>query len=109
MELKERLKKLRRERGLTQQEVADRIGVNHVTISGYERGVRKPQFKEADALADLYDVSLEYLLGSSDIRGRYPRHGDQLIRIGAYDLMLLRAYQTASEDIQKAVRAVLGI
>lgn len=41
MELKDRLKELRRERGLTQQEVADRIGVNHVTISGYERGVRR--------------------------------------------------------------------
>lgn len=109
MELKERLKELRRERGLTQQEVADRIGVNHVTISGYERGVRKPQFKEADALADLYDVNLEYLLCSTDIRGRYPRHGDQLVRVGSCELAVLRAYRAASEDIQKAVRAVLGI
>lgn len=59
MEIKERLKALRKEAGLTQQEVADRLGVNHVTISGYERGVRKPGFEEADQLADLFDVNLE--------------------------------------------------
>lgn len=109
MEIKDRLKALRKEAGYTQQEVADRLGVNHVTISGYERGVRKPGFAEADQLADLFDVNLEYLLCSTDVRGRYPRHGDQQIRLSEKDLAVLRAYQGADEATRKAVRAVLGI
>ena len=109
MEIKDRLKALRKEAGYTQQEVADRLGVNHVTISGYERGVRKPGFAEADQLADLFDVNLEYLLCSTDVRGRYPRHGDQQIRVSEHDLAVLRAYQAASEDTRRAVRAVLNI
>lgn len=109
MEIKDRIRELRKEVRMTQQEVADRLGVNHVTISGYERGVRKPGFPEADALADLFDVNLEYLLCSTDVRGRYPRHGDQNVRVSAEDLAVLRAYQAASEEIRAAVRAVLGV
>lgn len=109
MEIKHRIKALRKEMGLTQQEVADRLGVNHVTISGYERGVRKPGFAEADQLAELFDVNLEYLLCSTDVRGRYPRHGDQQIRVSKQELELFRAYQAASEDTRRAVRAVLGL
>ena len=109
MELKDRIRYLRKEAGMTQQEVADRIGVNHVTISGYERGTRKPQFPEADALADLFDVNLEYLLCSTDVRGRYPTRADQTVRVTAEDLQVLRAYQAASREIRAAVRAVLGI
>ena len=103
MELKDRIRQLRKEAGMTQQEVADRLGVNHVTISGYERGTRRPQFPE------LFDVNLEYLLCSTDVRGRYPSHEDQLIRVSADDLCVLRAYQAASSEIKTAVRAVLGI
>lgn len=109
MEMKDRIRQLRKEAGMTQQEVADRLGVNHVTISGYERGTRRPQFPEADALAELFDVNLEYLLCSTDIRGRYPSHEDQLIRVSAEDLRVLRAYQAASSEIKTAVRAVLNI
>ncbi|MBR2995524.1 MAG: helix-turn-helix transcriptional regulator [Lachnospiraceae bacterium] len=105
----ERIKALRLENDWTQQEVADRLGVNHVTISGYERGVRNPQFPEADALAELFDVNLEYLLGSSDVRGRYPKHGDQTVRVSVDELEVLRAYQAASPEIRAAVRAVLGV
>ena len=81
-EFKDRLQELRLERGLTQQALADMIhvhdaqGMHGMSISGYERGVRKPSFEVLDALADIFNVSLDYLLGNTDHRISYPQHGD---------------------------------
>lgn len=113
-----RLKALRKEKGLTQQDVADRLGVNKQTVSGYERGVRKPDFERLDALAELFDVSIAYLVGSQDERGEYPKHGDMSVILEVVrpssDLerdraRVLQAYTEASPEIQAAVQRVLGI
>lgn len=63
----ERLKTLRTEMGLTQTQVAQRIGVNVATISAYESGVRSPSHKTLIKLAALYHVTTDYLLGLSAI------------------------------------------
>ena len=113
-----RLKALRKEKGLTQQDVADRLGVNKQTVSGYERGVRKPDFERLDALAELFDVSIAYLVGSQDERGEYPKHGDADVILEtarpSSDLerdraRVLQAYIDATAEIQEAVRRVLGV
>ena len=44
----ERLKFLRDQKGVTQEDLAELLGVNKQTISGYERGVRKPDFERLD-------------------------------------------------------------
>lgn len=45
-------KNLRKERGLTQQELADRLGTTKSTISMYERGERRPGLDIAEAITD---------------------------------------------------------
>lgn len=66
----ERLKSLRAQKGLSQQELADIIGVNKQTISGYERGVRRPAGEGArelyEKLADCFNVDVSFLMGLSD-------------------------------------------
>lgn len=62
----ERVKELRIQSELTQQQVADRIGLNKQTISQYERGVRQPDFDILELLCDFFNVSTDYLLGKSD-------------------------------------------
>lgn len=59
----ERLKQLRFEKGLTQKEVADLVHVNRVTYTNWERGKREPNFENLVKLADLLDVSLDWLFG----------------------------------------------
>lgn len=66
-----RLRELRSQRGLTQSELANRIGVNKQTISQYERGVREPNFETLDALCDYFNVSSDYILGKEDVTMRY--------------------------------------
>lgn len=61
-----RLKGLRRKNGYLQKNVAEKIGVRSNTLSGYENGTRNPDPKIIRELADLYDVTTDYLLGRGD-------------------------------------------
>lgn len=107
--LGERIRALRTEQDKTQQEIADFLGVHCMTVSGWERGTRKPNFEYIDALADFFDVNMEYLTGSSDTRERYPRHSDQSFRLSQEESEILGRYRAASDEIRAAVRAVLGL
>lgn len=66
-----RLKLLREERGLTQQMIADILKVERPTIAGYETNRKQPDYQKINVLADYFNVSLDYLLGRSDIRNPY--------------------------------------
>lgn len=58
-----RLNALRCENNLTLQDVADYLSVNKATISYYEQGKRVPSFNKLVKLGELFNVSLDYLLG----------------------------------------------
>lgn len=55
-----KLKTLRKGRKLTQQELADRLGVTRATISNYEVGRRTPHLSELQRFAEFYGVDLSY-------------------------------------------------
>lgn len=61
--LGERLKKLREEKELTLEYVAQKVGTTKVSISRYEKNYREPKGEMLILLADFYDVSTDYLLG----------------------------------------------
>ncbi len=58
-----KLKKLRKENHLTQNDVAKVLNVNQRTYSGYELGLSEPNIQSLIKLAELYHVSLDELLG----------------------------------------------
>ena len=62
------LKALRLERGMTQQQVAEQIGVAKNAVSMWETGKRDPSFDKLIKLSDLFDCSVDYLLGRSEAR-----------------------------------------
>lgn len=64
----ERLKATRKERGLKQQDVAEKTGINVITLSGYEIGKNEPNMEALVCLADVYGVSLDYLMCRTDER-----------------------------------------
>ena len=63
-----RIKQLRQEKGLKQEELAGEFGIAQQTISNYEKGIREPDITTLKKLADFFDVSLDFLLGKTDIR-----------------------------------------
>lgn len=70
-DLGSKLKKARENKRLTQQQVADKLGVSNGAISGYERGYRDPDTDTLKSLADLYEVSLDWLNGRDEKEGEY--------------------------------------
>jgi len=62
----ERLKELREEKGLSQTQIADAIGIRQQTISQYEKGITQPDIQTIKKLCDFFDVSADYLLGFKD-------------------------------------------
>ncbi len=58
-----RLSQLRAEKGLTQDEVAEVLGCKRTTICNYETGYSEPRMIELIRLAELFDVSIDYLTG----------------------------------------------
>ena len=99
----ERLKTLREQRGETQQDLADLLGITKNAVSGYERGVRRPAGESAlevyETIADHYNVDLAYLIGQTDhiVRlhgtGIDPDGADMLIEVTPEELALLKAYR----------------
>lgn len=68
MDFSGQLLALRKQRGLTQKQLAADVGLSELAIQNYESGRRKPAFDALIALADYFDVSLDYLVGRSDRR-----------------------------------------
>ena len=70
MTFSDRLKQLRKERKITQAELAFTLGMHERSFRGYEAGTVQPTLSVIIAIADYFNVSLDYLCGISDIRTR---------------------------------------
>jgi transcriptional regulator with XRE-family HTH domain len=79
-EFKDRFKELRTEKGVTQADIAKLLNVKHQTVSFYETG-REPNYKSLSKLADYFDVSVDYLIGHTDLK-RYEDKNMQEIVLG---------------------------
>lgn len=65
------LKKLRMQHDLTQKQLADVLGISESTVGMYERGHREPAFEMLEAIADYFNVDMDYLTGRTDIARKY--------------------------------------
>ena len=64
----ERLKNLRKNKGLLQQDMADKIGVTKSAYGYYEQGKTTPDIVTAKKIAEILNVSIDYLFGESDYK-----------------------------------------
>lgn len=62
----ERVKELRKERNLTQAQLAIKLGFNRGTVGDWETRGKEPSFITLCDIASLFDVSIDYLLGYND-------------------------------------------
>ena len=67
-----RLKDLREDHDYTQQQVAEKIGITQRKYSYIETGVQQLTADVLVALARFYKVSVDYLLGETDVTARFP-------------------------------------
>lgn len=63
-----RIKELRTEKGITQADLAKILKISDRAVGYYENGDREPDYTTLLKIAEYFDVSIDYLLGVSDIR-----------------------------------------
>ena len=110
-EFSERIKELRISFNYSQQKLADMLGVSKSTINMYERGERKPGIDQLEAIADYFNVDMDYLSGKSDIPRKSLIGSKQMpISISNYNSEennLVIKYRKLDEYGQKAVNLIV--
>ena len=94
------LKGLRTEKGMTQGDLAVALNTSKQAISNYEHGTRYPKKDMLEAIADLFNVDLDFLTG---------RKPETMNFLSNEEHHIITAYRSASDDTKKAVKNVLGI
>lgn len=100
-----RLRELRTEKNLLQKDLAEKLGVDRTTYSKYESGASEPNYETLLKLADIFDVSIDYLLGR-DEKGKKPA-SDEADGLSEEELELIRLYGRASLETQAAALGML--
>lgn len=114
MKLSENIRALRRERHLTQEQLAEVMGVSTAAVSKWESGVSTPELPMLTSLADYFEVSIDLLIG---FEVRSHREDEELRRITALSRQhrdqealdaanaLLRRYPNSFESVVAAMKA----
>lgn len=69
MEFSERLKKLRKDAGLTQVDVAEKLGISQPAYASWERGIKKPTQENLVKIAKLFNASIDTLVSNDKTDG----------------------------------------
>jgi transcriptional regulator with XRE-family HTH domain len=67
MNIGSRIAKLREERGWTQEQTAAAIGISRAALSHYEKNRREPDTETLTKFADLFNISIDYLVGRTNV------------------------------------------
>ena len=109
---RENLITLRRMRGMSQEELAERIGVTRQTLSKYETGESLPDIEKCKAIADIFETSIDELInndGSILPPGPIPRgkHLFGVVKVGDKGQIVLPARARKIFDIQPGDRMIV--
>ncbi len=107
MAFKDELRTLRKQDGLTQAELARRLGISKSTISMYENGNREPDFETLEAFADYFNVDMNRLTGISKapaiLSDCVP--ADQITKS---EYSLVRAYRMATPEDRQIIDNIVS-
>ncbi|WP_340701590.1 helix-turn-helix transcriptional regulator [Brevibacillus borstelensis] len=108
--LGEKLKNLREQRGWTQSQAAERIGISSQVVSNYERNYRSPDKETLSRIAKVYNCSLDWLLGVTDNPDRnddYSPFNKKDTSLSEFEsLFFYELDKLSDEDKQKALEHV---
>ena len=99
-DFKDNFRQLRIDRDMTQDELADALGLTKQAVSHYERGTRFPQPDRLKLISDFFNVDMDYLIGRTTEATR---------PLTEEEHRLLNAYRASSPEIKGAACAVLGV
>lgn len=92
------IKDIRTRKNLTQAEVANTLGVSSVVYSRYETGSRQPSIEVLIQMADIFGVTVDYLLGRQDVEDS---------TLSSFEQQLITASRNADERARQDALNVL--
>lgn len=105
--LGDNIKNLRKQKGMTQEELAERLHVVRQTVSKWEKNLSAPDAATLQELADALDVTVTQLLGGdAEPAAEEPTRNDIAVQLARYN-DLMAAKNRRAERIWKTVRTVL--
>lgn len=101
-----KLKKIREEAGLSQQKLAESLGMAQQSIHSYENDLYEPDIKTLIMLADFFDTSVDYLIGHTEVRHK-------IEKLDKYDLNaqeseLITKYRLLPKKLRKSLQLILN-
>lgn len=107
MSMGTRLRSLRKSQGITQQKLADDVGVSRIYIQALESGRRSPSMKLLNRLASRLKASITDII--EDITGRTPRlQLEELLMSGEVDIWF-RKRKLSDEDLHRVERVINAV
>lgn len=108
----ERLKELRKEKNLTQVQLAEALGVSKGTIAMWEIGKREPNFETLDRLSDIFDKRIDYILGYSNDASSPQFTEEDIDQLGRWEVEdqfreIIMAYLSLDEYGKTAVESLI--
>lgn len=102
MKFNDRLMQLRKEKKLSREDLATKLGVSYSTIAKYESGTREPDLKTLEIISDIFDVSLDYLLGKNSDEDRLEYYKNKITtEFPDIDLMFKDMESLTAEDMKE--------
>jgi len=102
-----RLKELREARKLNQEGLAMKLHLSQSAVSYYETGERKPDLETLIQLSEYFDVSIDYLIGRSNIKNPALQDGQSAGDINFYN-DYLRLTRSQKEHVSSFVQGLLA-
>lgn len=106
MNIADRLKMLRMQKGISQTELANLVGASRASINYYENGQRTPNIHFLTRAANTYGISLDYLCGNTAYLEQ-----SELERLHALDNLLRHAKEmnTALQNVHTSIHASMPL
>lgn len=105
--LSQRLREAREKAGLKQIEASKLLGISNGTLSGYEREYRDPDTDTLHKMADLYGVSVDWLLGKPAHSSRPSRNDFHPEEMSEQDALMFNNWKQMTEEEKKEALNVI--
>lgn len=96
-----RIKELRNEKGLLQSDIAKYIGKSERIVGFYEKGERDPNTDTLLKLSELFDVSIDYILGKSNVKN------SKTINLNDIDIAFASGLKGLNKENQETLKNIM--
>ena len=108
----ERLKELRKDKNMTQVQLAEELGVSKETVAMWEIGKREPNFETLNRLSDIFDKRIDYILGYSNDASSPQFTEEDIDQLGRWEVEdqfreIIMAYLSLDEYGKTAVESLI--